>query len=414
MSPLFWMGAAAMIIVAVAVIVVPLWRGTARAGERSHEQVDVALYRERRDELKREWQAGLLTDAEYQQVQSELDQQLLVDTQDGVAAPVALERRSAARWPVAAVLVLVPIVAIGLYTALGGFNALPSSQPASGPHDMQAMVQSLEDRLAQQPNDGRGWLMLGRSYTVLDRPQDAVHALSRARRLLGDTPTVLIAYARALAATRNRPSLLGRPAKLIEQAIEQAPNNPAALWLSGLAAIERGDYATAERRWQRLLSQQDADSPIADRVRQGLATIRTLDSQGAAPGRRAAAIDDAGTAPAATGAIAVSVRLADALKGRAQPGDTVYVFARAIGGPPMPLAVVRRQVADLPLTVTLDDGDAMMPGRTISGQKTVEIVARVSKSGRPTAQPGDLQAAAQAVAVGQQTAVSLTINSVVE
>lgn len=413
MTLLFWIGAMAMIVVAVAVIVLPLMRGARKDAGPSHDQVDVALYRERRDELERERQAGLVTDAQFQRMQAELDQQLLADTGDGTG-PATERRRSKAQWPTATVVILLPLVAIGLYAVIGAPSAVFSSPDAAGPHDAQAMVQRLVERLEAHPDDGRGWLMLGRSYTVMDQPQKAVHALSRARRLLGDTPAVLLAYARALAATRARPSLLGRPAKLIEKALHKAPDNAEALWLGGLAAIERGDYETARNRWQRLLAQQGPNSRVAARIRKGLAAIGALDNQRTGAALAGAGSDRGNAHSAGAGAIAVSVRLAKSLKDKARPGDTVYIFARAIDGPPMPLAVAKRQVRDLPLTVTLDDADAMMPGRNLSSQEKVQVVARISKSGRAIARPGDLQAAAQTVVVGEQGRVSLIIDMVVE
>lgn len=416
MSSLFWIGAAAMMVAAVIVIVLPLWKGGRRDGRvRSHEQVDVALYRERRAELQREHDAGLVTGAEYQQVQAELDRQLLADTGGLPPSPGGGAAAKGAGWSIGAVVFLVPVVAIGLYSVLGGAGQLAPAQPGAAAHDMQAAVHRLAARLEQQPDDGRGWLMLGRSYTALGQPQKAVHALSRARRLLGDVPAVLISYARALAATRSRPSLLGRPAELIDKALALAPDNAQALWLSGLVAVERGDYAAASRHWQRLLSQQEPGSPVAERIRKGLAAIGSLQGQDAGPARVPAGADGAPSATATAGAaITVNVRLSADLRARAEPEDTVYVFARAIDGPPMPLAVAKARVRDLPLTVTLDDQDAMMPGRNISGQDKVEVVARVSKTGRPIASPGDLQAAAQAVVVGRQKTVSLTIDKVVE
>lgn len=412
MNLVFWIGVVAMIVFAVAVIVLPLMRGAQHGGQ-SHDRVDVALYRERQEELEREHEAGLVTDAEYQRLQAELDQQLLADTGGGTTDAEDAGSRRSVIWPAGVVALLVPVVAIGLYTVVGTPKAVFGS-PGTGPDHVRAMVQRLAERLEEHPNNGRGWLMLGRSYTVMGRPQKAIHALSRARRLLGDTPAVLLAYARALAATRARPSLLGRPAKLIEKALAKAPHNARALWLGGLVAIERGHYAVAKKRWQTLLAQQGPNSPLAQRIRKGLAAIGALDKEDMPAVAAAAGSDSANASSVGAEAIKVHVSLADSVRDRAQPDDTVYIYARAVDGPPMPLAVVKRQVRDLPLTVTLDDADAMMPGRKLSGQAKVEILARVSQSGGAVARAGDLQAQAETVVVGEQERVSLTIDTVVE
>jgi cytochrome c-type biogenesis protein CcmH len=106
------------------------------------------------------------------------------------------------------------------------------------------------------------------------------------------------------------------------------------------------------------------------------------------------------------------IRLAPALKEKAAPDDTVFIFARAAQGPRMPLAVLRKQVRDLPATFQLDDSMAMNPALKLSSVAQVVVTARVSRSGGAMPQSGDLQGESPPVAPGAK-AVSITIDQVV-
>jgi cytochrome c-type biogenesis protein CcmH len=107
-----------------------------------------------------------------------------------------------------------------------------------------------------------------------------------------------------------------------------------------------------------------------------------------------------------------TVRLDPGLAARTAPGDTVFVFARAASGPRVPLAVLTLRAGDLPAQFALDDSMAMSPQFKLSGQKSVLVSARVSKSGRADSAPGDLEAEGVAVQVGA-SGVVLTIDRVV-
>ncbi|WP_353252805.1 c-type cytochrome biogenesis protein CcmI [Salinisphaera sp. PC39] len=417
MEPLFWTLAALMILAALAIVAIPLWRhgqpSDADDGV-SSEQADVTLYRRRREELDREREAGLLSAEEHRVALVELDRQLLADTEDADATAPRSGRRPAARWlPMAAAAVAIPLIAVPLYLEVGGGpGAADNAGSPQQPPDIQAMVSRLEDRLAENPDNGEGWLMLGRSYAAMGQPGKAVRALSRAREQLGDDPEVLVEYAGALAATREPMSFSGRPAELLERALDQDPGNPRALWLAGMANIERGDYGTAIDRWERLLGQLPPEGEDADVVRRNLERAR--ERLGVAPAAAQASTAPA-TAEAETPAASLRVRvaLAPELRERAAPDDTVFIFARAVNGPPMPLAVVKRRVRDLPATVTLDDDDSMMPGRGISGHEKVTVVARVSRSGDARASAGDFESAEHTASLDSDGPLDVTIDSVV-
>ena len=268
------------------------------------------------------------------------------------------------------------------------------------------MVDRLADRLKSHPDDFEGWVMLARSYVAMDKHPQAIQAFAQAQRLHPDDANLLADYADALAMVNNH-SLEGEPSRMVDRALQLDAKNTKALALAGTAAFERKDYAGAVRFWETLVQVEPADGPFASQVQGGIAEARKLAGMAPAASPAAAAsappADAVAAAPAAAsgpGRVAGTVTLAPALRTRAGPDDTVFVFARAADGPRMPLAILRKQVRDLPLTFTLDDSMAMSPSATLSGAGRVVVGARVSKSGNAMPQAGDLQGLSTAVPVG--------------
>jgi cytochrome c-type biogenesis protein CcmH len=185
----------------------------------------------------------------------------------------------------------------------------------------------------------------------------------------------------------------GEPEELALRALQIDPKNLKALALAGTAAFTRGDYGGAARHWQQMLPQLEKDSEDYRTVQGNIDEAKTLLAQA---GEKRGGKKDAKKAAAAAGVSGI-VSLSPKLAGQASPEDTVFVFARAPEGPPMPLAAVRFKVRDLPAKFTLDDSRAMTPQAKLSGFPKVVVTARVSKSGTPTPQPGDLQGSTAAI-----------------
>jgi cytochrome c-type biogenesis protein CcmH len=273
---------------------------------------------------------------------------------------------------------------------------------------IEAMTQKLADRLKQQPDDPTGWAMLGRSYAVLGRHADALPAFKQALALKPDDPNLLIDHADALAVVNGR-NLEGEPSKLIARALELDPNNLKALSLAGTAAYLRKDFAGALRHWDKL-AQVAPDSDFVRQIQRGIDEARRLTGV-QAPAAQAAGPGGAANTPGGA-SVSGTVTLSKQLAGKAAPDDTVYVFARAAEGSRVPLAILRKQVKDLPLRFTLDDSMAMSPAAKLSGAPKVIVGARISKSGGALAQPGDLQGLSGPVAVGS-SGLAIEISQVV-
>ncbi len=322
------------------------------------------------------------------------------------------------------------VVTTGGYLLLGSPRDLEpatasasTGTPADGaagaaPHDLApdriaAMTDSLAARLKANPDDADGWLMLARSFVMLDKHDKAVEAFAKAEHLRPNDANLLADYADALAMTQGR-QLEGQPTALIERALKIDPDNNKALALAGTAAFDRKDYKTAVARWETLVRVEPADGPFASQVQAGIAEARRLGGMPAA----ASAPADAVLAVAATPSqpepggnaqVAGTVTLAPALLRRVAPDDTVFVFARAVDGGRMPLAILRKRVKDLPLQFRLDDSLAMSPTANLSSVPQVIVGARISHSGNAMPQDGDLQGLGTAVAVGS-TGLHIEIN----
>lgn len=273
-------------------------------------------------------------------------------------------------------------------SASAGANGDPRQ---SGLQQIAAMVDSLAARMKDRPDDGEGWTMLARSYTVLGRFDEAVPAYAKASALQPANAGLLADYADAVAAQKGSVGNLESLA-LIDRALAADPKHPKALALAGTAAYDRGDFAGAVARWQKIADALPAGSELLVQVQASIAEARERMGGGAA--------SKAPTAGADASAVAGTVSLDPSLAGQAAPGDTVFVFARAAEGPRMPLAVKRARVADLPFTFRLDDSMAMSPAAKLSGARSVVVGARVSKSGNAMPQLGDLSGESKPVAPG--------------
>jgi cytochrome c-type biogenesis protein CcmH len=259
---------------------------------------------------------------------------------------------------------------------------------ASDGDQMGAMADRLAARLREQPDNADGWAMLARTYGVLGRQKEALMAYENALALRKDNPDVdvLADYADALA-QQNNFSLAGEPIKLVNRALKIDPRHVKALSLAGTYAFERKDYAGAVKQWQQMVDIGPADHPLVQQVGPSLARAREMAGQSPVSKKP---VTPTATPIAASASVSGTVTLSTTLSQQASPEDTVFIYARAAEGSRMPLAIVRKQVKDLPVRFTLDDSMAMSPAGRLSGADKIIVGARVSKTGDARPQPGDL------------------------
>ena len=376
---LFWAIGAGLALVALGIALRPLLF-TLKKTDLSRSRANVAIYRDQLRELEADRAAGTLAAADYEAARLELESRLLQDV-----VPESAPSRGASRALLLTLALAVPLCAALLYFAVGN----PRSFEAPG-QNLEAMVARLAAHLRENPEDGTGWALLGRSYAAMGRFPESVDAYAKAAVRNPRDAQLLADFADALAMARGR-SLEGEPEKLLARALEIDPDNLKALALAGSAAFARRDFKRAVALWERMVPLVAPDSEDARSIRASIDEAKSLVD--ARPLR--------GT-----------VTLAAKVKAQAAPDDTVFIFARAAEGPPMPLAIVRKRVRDLPVSFALDDSMAMAPGMRLSGFPRVVVGARVSKSGQATPQPGDLQGSSAPVA-NDARGVSVVIDSVV-
>ena len=417
---LFWLLSSLMVLAALALVVPSLLRGRA-ARHAAPGDANVALYRERLEELERERDRGEVDSDRYAALREDLERGLLSDAGGREAEPATAGSPSPGM--AIAIAVAVPAASLAFYLWLGSPHGVDSRTPprdaaagTEGVPSVEAMVASLADRLATDPDDADGWLLLARSQVILERYDAALAGFGRAHALLGDEPGLLVDWAEAEAAVdgnRFTATALGR----LERALELDPDHEKALWLGGFAATQDGRADIAIARWERLLALQPPDSREASIVSELLARVRGMGSETAT-----AAGETTTAAPAApvseTGAadgvrIVVEVSLSPDLAAGTGDGEPVFVFARAPGGAGPPAAVARTVAGALPAVIVLDESSAMVPSRSLASVERVMVTARVARSGTVTRTAGDLEGTFGPVDVADSAPVRIVISQVV-
>jgi cytochrome c-type biogenesis protein CcmH len=400
---LFWLVGAVAAAAVIAWVLRPLLTRK-NAAPPSRAAANVAVYRDQLRELDADLGAGTLAREDYERARAELEARALRDAgQPDTPAVEPPGRRFA--WALAAA---VPLAAVALYVLVGSPGGIDrEAQLHASRAQVEAMVGRLAARLRENPDDVNGWKLLGRSYGVMGRYAEAADAYAKAAVRSPRDAQLLADLADVLAMARGQ-SLQGEPEQLARRALEIEPGNLKALALAGSAAFERKDFAAAAKHWERMLAYVEPDSEDARSIQQNVAEARSLAGEPAKPEPKK---PESKKAQAASG-LRGTVSLSPQLKEKVSPEDTVFVFARAAEGPPMPLAVARVRVRDLPYRFALDDSMAMSPALKLSAFPKVVVTARVSKSGAATAQPGDLQGASAPVA-NDAAAVSVVIDALV-
>ena len=379
------------------------------------DQVNLAVLRDQLRELDRDLASGTIDSNAYDSARRELEQRVADDVKPNPALPKPTPGGSA---QAVAVGVAVMIGATGLYAYLGkpaGLNptqvtVAKESPREFGPKDANAAIEQLAQLLKTQPGNTEGWTMLARSLNEMRRFADASRAYKNLTTLVPNDAQLLTEYAGSVAMAQGE-SLQGEPEKILARALAAEPRNTKALSLLGSAAFERGEYDAAIARWKQVLELAPADSEIVqvanDNIKEALAAAAAGNQPVLAQAPVASQASDppsvgksSVTATTRATQVAGTVELDQALRSEVNDTDTVFIFARASEGPRFPLAVLRKQVKDLPFSFVLDDSMSMMPDAKISGFSSLVLSARISKSGNATPSAGDLEGAVLSVQPG--------------
>ena len=394
----FWLAAGLLLLIALSFLLIPVLRGRRAQREEDRTALNVALYQERVAELQVQREEGVLTAEQLETGRAEAARELLADT-EGVA-PGRVSSLGKAIPLLAAV--MVPVLGLGLYLHFGSSDKVELTREFSQPpQSLEEMVARLERAAVAQPESAEGLYFLGRAYMAQNRPGDAAKVFERAANLAGRQPELLGQWAQAQYFADDK-KWSDKIQALTDEALKADPKEVTSLGLLGIAAFEDQRFEQAIGYWQRLMTELPEGDASRAALEGGIAKAR---EQLQASGGKVE------TAPVAKAmaSIKVSVDLADAVKASALPGDSVFIFARAVSGPPAPLAVKRVTVADLPITVELGDVDAMMPQLKLSNFPEVQLMARISRAGQPTA--GEWVGRSQPLSSSTKELQQLTIDS---
>jgi len=419
---LFWGAAAIAVALALAFVLPFLLRdkdiGRQKAARRD---INLAVYRDQMKDLKTELSNTQLSQEQFLASKLELETRAAEDAlshEDRLPAPVASRRLG---FALAAVL---PVAAIGMYFALGnpavltaaasgqgGFTAAADAAPTEA--DILRMVQQIEARTQANPTDSEAWEALATANAMMARWPEALQAYQKTYELLPKKPSVMSGYAEAIAMTSNL-VLAGRPIELVTLALQTDPNNKKGLELAGIHAYQNQDFAQAVQFLDRLQPLLSPETPYAQEIlgmRNEAQRLAQLGGGAQTAGAESPSTTDGQVAAGPRASVAGSVDVAAALKPRVGDQNTLYLIARAGESGP-PLAAARVTIGPFPLQFSLDDSMAMNPANTLSNHREVVLLARISASGNPIAQPGDLEGRVIGVAVGAKD-VKLVIDRVV-
>ncbi|MFK5984068.1 MAG: c-type cytochrome biogenesis protein CcmI [Pseudomonadota bacterium] len=437
----FWLLAIILFAIAIAFILYPFIRKTSTESNIDQKQVNIDIAKDQLCTLEENFSQGEVSQEEYDSLKFELESSLIDDISMPQEETTAIDLSPKSNKIIMVmVVVFVPICSMLLYQKLGtpGFVDGSILQKQTAQNDQHSganqasvneMVVMLINKLKENPNDQKGWFLLARTYMALEKYDNAYRVYEKLLSLTGDDASILVSMADALAMTKGG-KISGEPEQLVLRALKVDANNITGLWLAGIAKKEQGQNQQALNYWNKLYplvnDDPSAQQSIAKMIESVGGTAPEIDhsdhAHNSMPDMNAIAneitlaAENKGVTKAAisTNSIKVSISLSEQMLKQANANDIVFIYAKAVQGPPMPLAAVKKRVSDLPIAVNLDDRMAMMPQMKISAFAKVKVGARISKSGRPSKQAGDLMSEEIIVDMKNIQDVKLIINSMVK
>jgi cytochrome c-type biogenesis protein CcmH len=393
---------ASVLVVGTLGVLIPFFLRAPKGLSLNRDSINVEIARERETELKHDLKQGLISDAEYDASRHDLEQGLTFDLSPH---PESSESQLPAPFAASIVSALIPILAFGIYIMIGSpdvvnVDSLSLNQTAPSSElqpDVDTMLAQMKKQLEDRPDDVRGWTLLANALMGTGRYAEAVEAYRVLRSLQPDNPEILIRLADAIAMTQNG-MLAGEAEQLITRALAISPDQPQGLWLSGIAAEQRGQFDEALMIFNRLLSMVANEPDVRIEVEAVIARIRQAQDQ-------TSAIDPI---------IEVKVDVPAELIASIRSNDTLFVFVKDPNGPPMPIAARRLSALPLPRVITLSDGDRLTEGNSLSNYPQLVIGALISKSGSATKTSGDLVGLSQTFSMADQRVIQISLNERVE
>lgn len=395
----------AIAVIAVLLLLRPLFSKRGQQSKVERDAVNIQAAATRLSELKLELENGLISQERFDNYKLELETSALDDLRN-TDSPETQEHKGNKILAIIVAL-LVPLLSIVIYQQLGNeaaFDvALQTDESAIASQEIEKMLVAVEQAVKENPDDVEGRIALAQVYVELERYSDAATVYLELNKLRPEDPDVLVNYAEALARSHGN-RLTGKPTELLNAALEIEPKHGRALWLAGFAEQQADNKEGALAHWRHLLVGMEEGSEVFLHLENLIAEVES--------GTQTPEVVTSNQSPATQQSIQVKVALSSDFLSKVDPNTTLFIYARASEGPPMPLAVHKGLARDLPITVTLDDSMAMMPQMTLSSFPEVIIGARLSSNGQPQGQSGDYEGYSEAIEVSTNPVVDILINSV--
>ncbi len=422
---MFWFFITLLIAIAIAFILPALLKR--EISQDATRDQNIAIAKEQLAELEQRYEKNDIDESNYNSVKKELEYALFNDLKELDLELVennvenTTQKSSTKSIDTWLILLLAPIIAVPVYLSLGNLDftkhldakkavteVTKANMPlkSDGTPDVEKITQQLRKEMESNPTDPRGWYMLGRAYMMINRIPEAIESFDKSLALRPDLAETMLSLADAIS-MNNEGQLAGRPRELVKKALTIEPKNVTALWLSGMAASQEAEYQEAITQWQKVLpfieNKPDEKTAVLGLIEEAQNRLGTNNNKQSSE-KTEKAIDSNTNE---NKSIKLKISIAPEFKEKASPEDPVFIYAKAMSGPPMPLAAVKKQVKDFPLELILNDDMAMMPNLKLSSFNIVTVGARISKTGQPVPTNGDIFSEKPNVSLGDNITLEI-------
>ena len=413
---LFLLSASSLLLISIIVIIRILLNKNNEKINSNQNSMDI--YNQKLNEINFDIENRLITRSEANNAIKELEYSLIKDNKntDILDSKLYFSNLKSKKTISVILLLVIPVFVISVYSFIGDPNSIEKLVLVSDLKNtknnseklvsVEQMLNRVERRLLDDPNNTDDWLMLANSYVVLKRYPEAIRAFENLYRLKGDDPSLLFRYADVLAMA-NSGIFAGKPSELIKKALQLDPQNTMGLWLAGLVAYEEGEIKKAISYWQNVLPKLEEGSEEQKNIKK---YIQFASENNNIPVQE----NNLTSLEGKEYTLKLSIELSPDFN-EVDEKEAVFIYAKAKDSlNNMPIIVLRKEVGDLPLIVELDDSMSMLPSNKLSDHQSVQIFARVSKSGNAKAERGDLIGVADSVSTTSKNTTKLIINTKVK
>ena len=362
------------------------------AGDLNLKKSNIALGKQKKQELEQDLKSDLIDETEFNQANSEIAQTLALelDQQDNF---VEAKPQTVGVWTILAIAVFLSAVSIGFYqyiTYKPDKVQQPSQQDIQ-PLSLEQNTAELKAYLVDNPGDVQSWQTLGLALFELQDLEGSMNAYERAYQLDPKNVSLLVEYASTIATAQNN-QFTGRASALVREALEIDPNAPDALYLAGLVAINALELDLAKQLWERALSLLPAEHPDRQLLQDILSELAQMQNQSLEKHQ-----------------VSIHVELSKEFQQDRYKNHYLMIYVKAAKGRPMPIAIQKIQLNDFSGIVILTDADSVMPSQKLSESNEVIAIVRLSKTGSAMKQADDIEVLSQVINVKNNPVVDLRV-----